>query len=109
MPEAGYRTVLRVSQDNHGGWINWNEVVESLIPLLEQRGYQRFELPHHNISGTGTIGISNSRRNMDSRLGFAIKLITDYNRALDEKVKKEAGDRKSGKGKSRKFLPQIMK
>lgn len=108
LPEAGYRTALRISHADGGGWINWNEVVESLIPLLEQRGYLRFELPNHTINGSGTIGIGN-RRKMDSRLGFATKLISDYNRALDEKISKEAESRKTNKSKLRKFLPQIMK
>jgi hypothetical protein len=109
LPQAGYKAATKITHVDSNGWINWIDVVESLIPLLEQQGYQRFDLPKHVINGNGAIGINTSRRAMDDRLGFSTKLIANHNHALNDKLKKETSAQKSGKSKFRKFLPQIMK
>lgn len=109
LPKAGYKAVQKQVRSDYGSWVTWQDVVEWLIPLLQERGYQLLELPKVEINCSGIIGISARNHGMDQRLGFANKLIYDYNRALDEKIKKEVNEKRSCKGKLKKFLPQIMK
>lgn len=109
LPKAGYKAVQKQVYSEFGSWVTWQDVVESLVPLLQEQGYQLIQLPRVEINCNGIIGLNSRRHGMDRRLGFANKLIYDHNRALDEKIKQEVNDKKSRKGKSRKFLPQIMK
>lgn len=108
LPKAGYKAVQKQVRSELGSWVTWNDVVESLVPLLQEQGYQSFDLPKVEINCTGIIGISARSHGMDYRLGFANKLIYDYNRALDEKIKKET-EKKPRRARMKKFLPQIMK
>lgn len=109
IPQAGQLAVERQKHEEYETWVTWTDVVESLIPLLERQGYQRFDLPKFTVVGSGIIGMSGSRkRYSEGQLGYSAKLISEYNRVLDEKFKKDT-DTKPNKSLTKRYLPQIMK
>jgi hypothetical protein len=107
LPKAGYRAALKHLDPRKKGWIGWSEVVESLIALLSEQGYQRVSLETNQIEGGIIIGIDSDDGLVDERLGFAGPLIADYNRKLEKKLQE---DRKFKKFHSlRKKAVQIIK
>ena len=88
LPKAGYRAALKKSTPKEGGWICWSDVVESLISLLEEQGYQRITLNSYHMDGGTIIGI-NDDDDAESRLGFSTKLIINYNKELEKKLAEE--------------------
>lgn len=93
MPQAGYRAALKKSDPKNGGWICWSDVVESLISLLEEQGYQRVSIDSYHMDGGTIIGINDDEP--DSRLGFANQLIIAHNRKLEKKLAEERKAKRS--------------
>lgn len=55
LEEAGYNAIVRANKDPHGGWVGWEEVVESMIPLLEKQGYRHFIVKSCTYNGSSII------------------------------------------------------
>lgn len=109
IPKAGYKAALKRSDPESGGWICWSDVVESLVPLLEEQGYQRVYLDTYVFQG-GTIVGMYDRAPLDERLGFSARMIAEHNRKIEEKLAKEREARRSLKTISFKKKPvQIIK
>jgi len=112
-PKAGYQSVLKKSSPKEGGgWICWRDVVEALVSLLEQQGYQRVSLDAYHFHGKGTIiGVHEfSNQELDEGLGFAGPLIADYNRKIEKKMAEERKARKGLRlGTLKKRTVQIIK
>jgi hypothetical protein len=112
LPAAGYATALKrmdLKNVNMHLWITWISVVESLIPLLEKQGYQLFMPPQYEFEPTGVVGVNDYYSGMDKRLGFANKIIREYNHNLDQQIKKEREVQRKLMSKKVKVMPQIMK
>lgn len=108
MPKAGYRAALKKSAPKEGSWICWSDVVESLISLLEEQGYQRVYLDSYHMDG-GSI-IRSDDDEVEERLGFSSKLIINYNRELEKKLAEERrAKRKLFIGALKKKAVQIIK
>ncbi len=108
MPKAGYRAALKKSSPKKGGWICWSDVVESLISLLEEQGYQRIFIDSYYMDGGSIIGINDD--DAEERLGFSGKLIINYNRELDKKLAEERKAKRSLRiGALKKRSVQIIK
>lgn len=109
IPKAGYRAALQKLYPKEGGWICWRDVVESLISLLEQQGYQRISLDSYRMAGGNIIGISNYEH-LDGRLGFAEPIIVEYNRKLEKKMAEERENKRGLRlGTLKKRATQIIK
>ena len=108
-PKAGYKAALKRSDPDNGGWICWSDVVESLVPLLEEQGYQRIYLDTYYFDGGTIIGMYD-RDPIDDRLGFSSKLIVLHNRKIEEKLNAEREARRALKAYSiKKKVIQIIK
>jgi len=108
MPKAGYQAALKKSVPKKGGWICWSDVVESLISLLEEQGYQRVFLNSYHMAGGTIIGINDEL--IEDRLGFASPLITIYNRKLEKKMAEERKAKRNVRiGSLKKRVVQIIK
>jgi hypothetical protein len=88
MPKAGYRALLKRTDPKESGWVCWSDVVESLVSLLEDQGYQRIFIDSYQLQGGTIIGI-HADKPADARLGFAGQVITIYNRKLEKKYSEE--------------------
>lgn len=108
-PKAGYKVVLKRANPEDGRWICWGDVVEALVPLLEEQGYQRIYLDTHYFDGGTIIGMYD-KDPLDERLGFSAKLIVLHNRQIEEKLAKEREARRALKAYSiKKKVIQIIK
>ncbi len=108
IPKAGYKATLKRSYPKAGGWICWGDVVESLIPLLEEQGYQRVSIDSYQVDVGNIIGLNED--DLDDRLGFAGYPIMAYNRKLEKKMAEERkARRKSMVGALKKKTVQIIK
>jgi hypothetical protein len=110
MPKAGYRAVLRKQSPKEAGdWICWRDVVESLVSLLEEQGYQRISLDAYRFRAKGTIIGLNEDMLSDEWLGFAAPIIGEYNRKLEKKIAEERKTRRKLSGLLKKKTVQIIK
>lgn len=108
MPKAGYRAALKKSTPKEGGWICWSDVVESLISLLEEQGYQRVYLESYRMDGGSIVGFNDD--NVEERLGFSSNLIINYNKELEKKMAEERKAKRSLRvGSLKKKVVQIIK
>ena len=82
LEEAGYNTLT-----NQDSWIGWNDVVESLIPLLEKQGYQRFEPVKVSYFGSSIIDEDDFVESSPLK-GSQSKIIA-YNKAFHEELFKK--------------------
>ncbi len=86
LPKAGYQAALKYIGPNKNESISWSAVVESLISLLEEQGYQRVSLDSYVIHGNTVIGLDRKYEGPTfERLGFAEAAISSYNQKLDRK------------------------
>lgn len=81
LEEAGYNSLKEES------WIGWNNVVESLIPLLEKQGYRRFNPPKVSYFGPGIIDEFDYRA--DSLLKGSQNPIIEHNKKVHEELFKK--------------------
>lgn len=111
LPKAGYKVVIKrqFSKDTVGDWVCWRDVVESLVSLLEEQGYQRISLDSYQLRTNGSIISLHAGSDPDPRLGFAGKLIADYNRKLEKKMAEERKIRRKLSGLLKKKTVQIIK
>lgn len=110
IPKAGYRAVTRKQAPKESGdWIVWRDVVESLVSLLEEQGYQRVSLDSYRFSGRGHIIGLNDETPPDERLGFSAPLIAEYNRKLEKKMAEERKAKRKLGGLLKKRSVQIIK
>jgi hypothetical protein len=110
MPKAGYRAVLqKQSPKEAGNWICWRDVVESLVSLLEEQGYQRISLDAYRFRGKGSIIGLDRDLLLDERLGFSAPLISEYNLKLEKKIAEERKTRRKLSGLLKKKTVQIIK
>jgi hypothetical protein len=109
LPKAGYRVVNKYNKSDDNSWICWRDVVESLVSLLEEQGYQRISLEGHELQTYGSIiGLREDTR-CDDLLGFSGPLITEYNRKLEKKMAEERKTKRKLGGLMKKRTIQIIK
>jgi hypothetical protein len=90
LPKAGYQTVLRYLTTKKSGWICWDDVVESLIPLLEEQGYQRVSLDSYHLGGSNVVvGLDEDALVPGAVLGFSGPLIVQHNLKVEKKYREE--------------------
>lgn len=107
MPKAGYRAALKKSSPKIGGWIYWSDVVEALVSLLEQQGYQRITLGSYILNGGVIVRPENSE---DNKLGYSIPVITYHNDKIQKKLDEERKAKKQIRlGMLKKKIVQIIK
>lgn len=109
LPKAGYKAALKQLSSKHGSWIVWSDVVESLVSLLEEQGYQRVYIDTYYLHGGNIIGIYNVDNSDNDRLGFASDIIRDYNKKLEAKLAEERKNKRSLRGLFKKKVIQIIK
>lgn len=111
VPKAGYRVVLNKTnpRNDEGGWICWRDVVEALVSLLEEQGYQRISIETYCLQARGTIIGTHDGSLSDSQLGFAGPLVADYNRKLEKKIAEERKIKRKLSGLLKKKTVQIIK
>lgn len=107
LPKAGYRAALKSLSPKQKGWIGWRDVVESLVSLLEQRGYQRVSLETVEVSGGNIVGIDDEEDSLYERLEFSGPLLAEYNRKLEKRLTEERKLRKFSSLKKK--VTQIIK
>lgn len=108
IPKAGYRAVIRKQLPKEpGDYVCWRDVVESLVSLLEEQGYQRIFLEDYHFKSVGHIIYEDTRGK--EQLGFATDLIIGYNRKLEKKIAEERKTRKKLSGLLKKKTVQIIK
>lgn len=107
MPKAGYRATLKRAAPKVGGWICWSDVVESLVSLLEEQGYQRIILGSYIVKG-GVI-VRPSENNDGEKLGFSCQTISSYNNKLEKKLAEERKAKKHLRIGLKKKTVQIIK
>ena len=111
LPQAGYKATIKRSDLKKGGWICWSDVVESLISLLEEQGYQRVKPDSYEISVSchgNIIGLEDNDE--DDRLGFSVQGIIIHNRKLEKKLSEERKAKRSLRiGSLKKKTVQIIK
>lgn len=105
LPMAGFRAAVKRATPGIGGWISWRDVVEALLTLLEEIGYQRIDLGSYSISG-GTI----INPNDNTKLGFSGRIITEHNLKIEKKLAEERKAKKHLRiGLLKKKVVQIIK
>lgn len=108
MPKAGYKAALRKSSPKSNSRIYWSDVVESLVSLLEEQGYQRISIDSYKVNGGFTIGLNDDQ--IDTKLGFSWQLIVNHNQKIEKRL---AEDRKAKRslriGSLKKKTVQIIK
>jgi hypothetical protein len=109
LPKAGYRVVSKFSKSDHNSWICWRDVVESLVSLLEQQGYQRISLDSYELQTKGTIIGFHEETPSDEFLGFAAPLIAKYNQKLQKKFNEDRKTKRKLGGLLKKKTVQIIK
>lgn len=93
LPKAGYQAALKHIGPNKNESIVWRDVVEALISLLEEQGYQRVSLGSYDIFGNSVIGLDGRHEGpIFERLGFAEPIISLHNQRIE---RKRRADRKS--------------
>jgi len=108
MPKAGYKAILKRSSPKVGGWVCWSDVVESLVSLLEEQGYQRIILGSYVVNG-GVI-IRPDDYEGKEKLGFSCQAISSYNGKLERKLAEERKAKKQLRiGLLKKKVVQIIK
>ena len=108
IPQAGYRAALKKSSPKKEGWICWSDVVEALISLLEEQGYQRVNIDAYQMEGGHIIGIHDEET--DPRLGFAGPIIIAHNIKLEKKYAEERKAKRALRlGTLKKKTVQIIK
>lgn len=108
MPKAGYRAALKRSSPKSGGRICWSDVVESLVSLLEEQGYQRVSMDSYTIEGGFIVGLNEDE--LDARLGFSWQVIANYNHKLEKKLAEERKAKRNLRlGALKKKTVQIIK
>ena len=107
LPRAGYRAAIKKAAPDEGGWICWSHVVESLISLLEEQGYQRVYIDSFKLPGGNIIRINDT--GVDPRLGFSGQIITTHNYKLEKKLAEERKARRSNQLLFKKKTVQIIK
>lgn len=108
MPKAGYRAALRKSSPKSNSRIYWSDVVEALVSLLEEQGYQRISIDSYKVDGGFTIGINEDQ--LDTKLGFSWQLIVNHNQKLEKKLAEERKAKRSLRfGSLKKKTVQIIK
>ena len=107
MPKAGYRAALKRSSPKIGGWICWSDVVEALVSLLEQQGYQRVNLGSYTVNGGVIVWTDDAEAN---KLGYSIPTITIHNDKIQKKLAEERKAKKQLRlGTLKKKMVQIIK
>jgi hypothetical protein len=81
LEQAGYNSVVQATKSEYSDHVGWNEVVESMIPLLEKQGYRHFKPKQCVFSGPGVI---DSITEADG-LGGAANMIIAHNKRLSSK------------------------
>lgn len=89
MPKAGYRATLKRASPKVGGWICWSDVVESLVSLLEEQGYQRIIFDTYTIDSGGGVVIRPNESEHREKLGFSCQTISIYNGQIEKKLAEE--------------------
>ena len=108
MPQAGYRAAIKKSLPKKEGWICWSDVVEALVSLLEEQGYQRVDIDAYHMEGGHIIGVNDDE--VDARLGFASPIIIAHNVKLEKKYAEERKAKKALRlGALKKRMVQIIK
>lgn len=108
IPKAGYRAVMQKEAPKETeDYICWRDVVESLVSLLQEQGYQRISLEDYRLHVYGNI-IHEETHGIES-LGFATDLIVGHNRKLERKIAEERKTRRKLSGLSKKKMVQIIK
>ena len=87
MPKAGYKAALKRSSPKSKGRICWSDVVEALVSLLEEQGYQRISIDSFKVEGGFGIGIEEDQFN--NKLGFSWQTIVTHNKILEKKLVEE--------------------
>jgi len=109
LPKAGYKVAFRRSTQS-GGRICWNDVVESLVLLLEEHGYQRVSMDSYTIGGGFIISPNDEKEELDIKLGFSWQAIASYNQKLEKKLAEERKAKRSLRlGTLKKKTVQIIK
>jgi hypothetical protein len=109
LPQAGYKATLKRSSPKSGGRICWSDVVESLVSLLEDQGYQRISIDSYSIDNTGFI-IGLHEGDLDNRLGFSWQAIVSFNQKLEKKLSEERKAKRNLRlGTLKKKTVQIIK
>src|ERR1035441_10319714 len=62
LEQAGYNSVVHSTIHDFSSYVGWNEVVESMIPLLKKQGYRHFRPKQCVLAGPGIIDRSEERR-----------------------------------------------
>lgn len=111
MPQAGYRAVFQKIDPKNAGWICWNDVVETLVSLLEEHGYQRVSIDSFRVEGGSIIGFNRGQEDsVGDRLGFSGPLIIAYNYKIQKKLAEERKAKRNLRiGASKKKTIQIIK
>lgn len=108
IPKAGYRAVImKQSPKEAEDWICWRDVVESLVSLLEQQGYQRISLENYRLHVYGNIIHENTHHK--EQLGFAADLVVGYNVKFEKKQAEERKNKRKLSGLLKKKSVQIIK
>lgn len=110
LPRAGYRAAIKKSDPKNDGWICWSDVVEALVSLLEEQGYQRVYIDSFTITFPGASIIGINDKPIDSRLGFSSQIITAHNHKIEKKLAEERKARRNSRmGLFKKKTVQIIK
>ena len=88
LPKAGYKVAFRRSFKG-GGRICWSDVVDALVLLLEEHGYQRVPMDSYTIGGGFIISPNDEKQDLDVKLGFSWQAIVNYNSKLEKKLAEE--------------------
>ena len=108
VPKAGYRAVImRQSFKESDDWICWRDVVEELVSLLQEQGYQRISLENYHLHTFGTIIHEDTR--YKEQLGFATDLVIEHNVKLEKKLAEERKNKRKLSGLLKKKMVQIIK
>lgn len=109
LPQAGYRATLKRTSPKVGGRICWSDVVESLVSLLEEQGYQRVSIDSYTIDNSGFI-IGLHEGDLDDKLGFSWQAIVTFNQKLEKKLSEERKAKRNLRlGTLKKKTVQIIK
>jgi hypothetical protein len=103
LPQAAFNAVIKFRHE-HLHWVYWKDVIDSLLLLLDERGYHYIDLPTYRVDAASL------RIYEDKRLGYAARVIEEYNKEVDKRyAEQEAKYVSATPVKARRFYPQIMK
>lgn len=99
LPKAGYRAIIKRSKINENSWIHWSDVVEALVSLLEEQGYQRVSMEDFQFKVDDEHVIGDRSLEANEKLGFAGPLIIAHNKKYDRYLKEKRKNAKPFKKK----------